>query len=229
MNVAGTNLLKYSLHHRDLDCYFTDSDVDSLKYWLSDNVIQFFGELLENNCKSIDSNVNVKFIHPVASNALREFPQSVLDYLNFADDDWVFCPIHNSIASHRAGNHWSLLVIAPKLKLSLYMDSMLPRYVNVDNPTNEVSIAMLNNRIICSHFKWETEFRIIPCVQQNDISSCGVYVIFNMMLICNYLLKNDLSWINYGICDWIGDKTPEDLRCLLQAEVHNYLEDRQNN
>ncbi|KAM7538288.1 hypothetical protein Aperf_G00000062387 [Anoplocephala perfoliata] len=226
--MAGTGLLNYSMHHRDLNCYLTEDDIKSLKCRLSDNIVQFFGELLENNCKSKDSSVNVKFIHPVASNALREFPQAVLDYHLFTDDDWVLCPIHNSDALDRTGNHWSLLVIAPKLNLSLYVDSLLPNKVNLINRTKEVSIAMQNNDIICSHFKWHTEFRIIPSVQQADVSSCGIYVIFNMMLICDYLLKNDLSWVDSGLYNWIGEKTPEDLRGLLNVEIQKYLKDRQN-
>nr|CDS31665.1 sentrin specific protease 8 [Hymenolepis microstoma] len=220
------NFLKYTVGYRDLSCSLSQYDVDSVSGWLSDNIIQFFGELLENNFQTANSRLNINFIHPIASNFLRQNPKAVLDYLKFTENDWILCPVHDANEYHKQGSHWSLLVISVNLKMSLYLDSMLP---NRECNSTQLQCAKQNNEIICSYFNWDNEFRIIPCVQQNDYSSCGVYVIFNMLCICNFLSKDDLSWIDHGIYDTWVLEPPKILRSILQVEVDKYLRDREQN
>lgn len=211
------------MNYRDLGCSLSQNDVDSMKGWLSDNIIQFFGELLEYNCKNENSNINIQFIHPVASNYLREDSKAILDFLTLTENVWILCPIHDSNEYYPFGSHWSLLVISQNLKMSLYLDSLLPPDVST---SVQLQYAKQNNDIICSYFNWENEFRIIPCIQQKDSASCGVYVIFNMLSVCDYLFKNDLSWIDCGVYNTLVNERPENLREMLQVEVDKYLRDR---
>ncbi|VDO12540.1 unnamed protein product [Rodentolepis nana] len=123
------DLLKYSVSYRDLSCALSQNDVDSVNGWLSDNIIQFFGELLEKNFKMTNSTSNIHFLHPIASNYLRIDSKAVLDYFTFAENDWILCPIHDSNDYHPQGSHWSLLVISVDLKISFYLDSRLPTQI----------------------------------------------------------------------------------------------------
>ncbi|VDK41174.1 unnamed protein product [Taenia asiatica] len=167
-----------------------------LEGWLTDNVIQFFGEIIEKNfaLKSLD--VRISILHPVATVFIRSDPQSVLEHSHLAEKHWIFCPIFNSPKYENQGDHWSLLVISQ------------------------------TSDIICGFCKWTTNFRIIPCLQQSNAHDCGVYVILYMCWICHFLIEGDLQWIDSGLIARQIRHDAVKLRSYLRDEINLYLRTR---
>lgn len=220
------DLIKYTVNYFELDCNLEEDDIKSANGWLSDNVVQFFGELIEKNHNKIVRESKLLFIQPPASNFLRENPSSVLNLIEISEYEYIFCPINDSNVYNRSGSHWSLLVISLTSRMSLYLDSMLKPH---DFQNLQVRCAKENNKAICDHFKLNNEFRVIPSVQQTDGSSCGVYTIFNMMTIGNFLLDKDRTWMDFGVNSKMLNNPPEYLRYLLKLELRKYCDVRQKN
>nr|CDS17915.1 sentrin specific protease 8 [Echinococcus granulosus] len=223
------DLLKYDQSYQDLNCWLNVYDIASLEGWLTDNVIQFFGEIIEKNFALKISDIHISILHPVATVFIRSNPQSVLEHLHLAEKHWIFCPIYNSPKYENQGNHWSLLVISRDLNLSLYLDSLLPSKANIQNPTFEVKIAQETSDIICGFCKWATDFRIIPCLQQSNAHDCGIYVILYMCWICHFLIEDDLKWIDSGLTARQMRHDAFRLRSYLRDEINLYLRSRASN
>lgn len=221
------NLLKFDKSFHDLDCYLNDDDRKSLDGWLTDNIIQFACEVIEQNMQRMTSNKSILMLHPTACLIARTDPDDVFDNADLPHKEWIFLPIHNAPPSGvGGGDHWSLLVFSNEQKASYYLDSMCSPRINLEKPSNSLQIAMDLNSALNKSLGTSKELVILPCAQQTNSIDCGVYVILFVQWICAQLFESDTTWTKLGLDSPDIEKVALNFRQTLRIEVDNYFESR---
>uniref|UniRef100_A0A0R3U801 ULP_PROTEASE domain-containing protein n=1 Tax=Mesocestoides corti TaxID=53468 RepID=A0A0R3U801_MESCO len=190
----------------------------TLDGWVTDNIIQFAGEVIETNYGLRSPSRKILVLHPVASMFVRKNADDILPHLNCDEKEWIFCPLNNASENEPKGSHWYLLIVSRELGMSFYLDSLLPLHHNLRNSSGEIRRAEETNNAIY--------LRILPCIKQTNSIDCGIYVILYIYLICDLLLKGDLSWVNVGLVGENLTSVALSLRKRLKGEVDAYLKNR---
>ncbi|VDM06137.1 unnamed protein product [Schistocephalus solidus] len=169
---------------------------------IDDNVIQFACEVIENNVGAVQSGILI--MHPSAVHLSRSFPEAVFEPLNLREKEWIFCPVNDSMPLRGGGTHWALLVISKKFERSFFLDSLTPTNFNVRRQTSTS----------------------LEAASQNNSSDCGVYTILYTAVICQFILRDDFTWIDSGLTSQSIDNMARNAREFIHTQLNCYFANR---
>ncbi|KAI9924066.1 hypothetical protein ASPWEDRAFT_170398 [Aspergillus wentii DTO 134E9] len=172
------------------DIRLTREDMQTLKNdWLTDNIISFWEEYLEQEVLSQHSSSNIVLLRPSMSFMILQTPNphTLREALpNFSRTTHVFLPINDcrNVTEAEGGTHWSLLLISILDGIAFHYDSLPPGNVWEAREVTMKFGALLNRPIRFVHLNDSP-------VQENG-SDCGVFVCLSMRhLLVKRLLMTD--------------------------------------
>ncbi|KAG5681976.1 hypothetical protein PVAND_011375 [Polypedilum vanderplanki] len=173
---------KIILSYQDSCLY--ESDVALLKTkssWLNDKIITFYFEYLENE---VYKNDEILFLGCETTQAIKMLKDPVeinsifLDHLNVFRRDFIIFPLNNN------NSHWSLLVYSKPENKFFHFDSIRNSNYDVCNDFVKIMIACLKLS------KYQVRCEQIQCLQQNDTSACGDFLLCHVDLVCKKITKD---------------------------------------
>ncbi|KAA8577194.1 hypothetical protein EYC84_007188 [Monilinia fructicola] len=170
------------------DCRLTREDVDTLRNdWLTDNMIAFWQEYLENEYLKKYPSSHIVLLRPSMAFMLMTQPnplelRSALP--DFTRTTHIFLPVNDNRNLTRAegGSHWSLLLISVIDGVAFHYDSLGVSNVNEGHLTTDKMSRLLNRPL--------SFLNLTDSPQQENGSDCGVYV---CIIMRHLLLKRLLS------------------------------------
>ncbi|KAB8302072.1 hypothetical protein EYC80_005523 [Monilinia laxa] len=170
------------------DCRLTREDVDTLRNdWLTDNMIAFWQEYLENEYLKKYPSSHIVLLRPSMAFMLMTQPnplelRSALP--DFTHTTHIFLPVNDNrnLARAEGGSHWSLLLISVIDGVAFHYDSLGVSNVNEGHLTTRKMSRLLNRPL--------SFLNLADSPQQENGSDCGVYV---CIIMRHLLLKRLLS------------------------------------
>lgn len=170
------------------DVRLTREDVDTLKNdWLTDNMIAFWQEYLENEYLKKYPSSNIVLLRPSMSFMLRMQPdpaalRSALP--NFARTTHIFLPINDNrnVSQAEGGSHWSLLLVSVIDGVAFHYDSLSASNFEEARMTTHKMAQLLGRPL--------SFLNLQDSPQQQNGSDCGVYV---CIIMRHLLLKRLLA------------------------------------
>ncbi|CAH8523142.1 unnamed protein product [Schistosoma intercalatum] len=196
-----------SLLHRD--------DLDTLKEgcFVNDNIITFHLEYLRHT--KLCHSSNILLMDPAVSQLLKlmdeESIRLVLDPLEFKSKDWVFLVINDSASRVSSGGcHWSLLVYSPLLVHGFYLDSLN------SSPNFSEAITLCNK--LCTYLGVSfVDIKLPNVIKQNNGYDCGIFCMVFIEIICDMILKGDMSWQMSLSTDMVSHQVMHKRKSLLEC------------
>ncbi|CAH8494897.1 unnamed protein product [Schistosoma turkestanicum] len=196
-----------SLVHRD--------DLDTLNEgcFVNDNIITFYLEYLRHTKLCHAS--NILLMDPAASQLLKladeESVKLVLDPLELKSKDWIFLVVNDSASRVSSGGcHWSLCIYSPLLMHGFYFDSLdySPNFSGARILCNKLS-TFLGNSVV--------DIELPNVMKQNNGYDCGIFCIVFIEIICDMILKGDMSWQTGLSNDMVSHQVIHKRKSLLEC------------
>lgn len=169
------------------DCLIRQSDVDILKgpYWLSDAIIGFYFEFLQNE-NPLSKQLHL-FVSPEVTQCLKVTPSSqvsvFLDPLQAKDKKFIFLAVNDcENFSSPGGSHWSLLVFSKPEDVFYHFDSSTG--CNFDQARK---IAFN----ISDYLGCYNELQEMNTLQQSNSYDCGIHLLCNVKNIATYVINHN--------------------------------------
>ncbi|CAH8527725.1 unnamed protein product [Heterobilharzia americana] len=192
-----------------------NSDLDTLRegHFVNDNIITFHLEYLRHTklCQSH----NILLMDPAASHLLKLMEKEsvglVLDPLECGTRDWIFLVINDAVSRvSSGGSHWSLLVYSPFFKCAYHLDSL-------DSTPNYSEAISLSHKL--SNYLGISLVNVKPLdvLKQNNGYDCGIFCMVFIEIICDMILKGDVSWQSGLPSELVSHQVTSKRKSLLEC------------